>query len=949
MFAVRLVKQMSAMPAEFGNDLQMVKLLVDEMSCTPVELLKKLTGTYAEKLSASEQMLAEYLMRIVPYLRMYTLTVREIINQCTMPPRIPKLREISRKREKDGVVKRGELVTYVAEAIVKGKTIKKDCVRIRCVDCGKNFNSMDNFVEHRSCKSERKRAPDEYIPGRKCPKCRNPGVDLSHKYAYEAHTERCRGHGTTSSKRRKQKKGSPSYFRKCEKCRCAFTDHPSYMQHSEACTVERDENVSTDDEHVYQVKYICEECGKSLTSKHNYEQHVLKHERDEVQRAKSRKGDHKLVECKICKQEQFEYNMPEHMKLHKRVAKKGKVNCPFCKRETHRTNMIRHLNRNYGECAKQYHKCRCPLCTVQFSDVEELVMHLPCVEVGSASHASGGACSTTRNGSASCSTTTNRDSVPAGDAESVSRCKICKYAFSSQQALEMHVSRIHPDLDETACSACGAKYYSTGADVEHQKICEAPRPCRYCFEMLRSDDGLMAHAATCLYALKCMACLQTFGSRSELKSHVEHSCVRLTCTCAKCGFMCEHENAKDVHESRCTEGAGIASSGNVQHQQGKQTRAGRHLAIARRRLAPNCPPQGGVQVKAGQGVQVDAPAKVKQGDVDGKVNKSERRQVKAKRRLKVSGSKVRQPGQDIFDMQTTQSEGGSGVDMSKGQSVDVHVVQKSDVPRNVGCAGPSKVNRNEDYNWSAATKHIEQRIKSADALRRYLQQLQQEIPPLVTRFTPEGVDGDRLDDTSVKFLSPDILKNWYPVQTGTDGNCMMRSISRVMFGTEKRYKEVRIRLAIEAMVHESRYLSETELMRGMGAKGNTTGTSLAWHYMGLTKTFVDECKAGKVLENDATLSKLFQQELFRWSKNKVWLGLWQLHMASNVFRQTIELVHPISDKHHRDWHLFNRAMIPQNPGSEQRPLRIMFTSTGAKGSMPTLGEMNHFVPLIRKG
>lgn len=948
-----------SLPLDLAHDLRMVKMLVDEMDYGAVEFLKRLSSTYVERLSDAEQMLLEHLTRVVPYFRMYSATIREIFYQSTMPPQTPQLKRITRQRQADGVVKQGQLVTFIAKATLKGKLVKKVCVRIQCIDCHKQFNYMDNFVSHKSCKSER--SADYYVPGRTCPLCRNPHVKLDYIDSYKAHFDNCDGFGTTSSKRASKKRKYNTYYKKCEKC-CehTFVDHASYTEHVAKCTGTKDVNPSGDHEHIYAVKFQCEICGDNFTSQHNYDKHQRKHEQRANDAEQVRKEGHELKKCPTCEVEMFEYNLAQHMKTHKRVLKGGAVKCPFCKTSTHRSNMMKHLERRNGICSHNNHEYKCPKCREQFLNSTEFVAHLSCKGIKMPSTAM-------IDGHASTSSVAVRDGV-MDETKRVATCAICKYQFNSQETLETHVSQMHPNPDDRSCSACGARYYARGVDVQHQQICRAPRPCRYCWTMFPSQNDLTSHAESCSFKCKCMACLQMFKSRSELKTHVEHAHVRMIHACATCGFMCENQDAMDLHEAHCIAAEGGQrrgaiqqqaqscanqsngqSSGTIQQQAQtgrKQSRTERLLAVARRTLTPNCPARGN---------QAGVPGKQAHIGADTKQTRCDMPQVKGKGSLK-PGTTSTCVEKCVSAMQGSLPVGSSSAERSQAKA-NIHV-DVSNSPSSIvdvvgkcieSCNGGSE--KATEYAWTKELEHITLNMSDADELIAHLVQLSQEVPPLVTKFTPAGVLADQVDVQSVKCLSEDMLKKWYPVKTKTDGNCMARAISRILFGTEDRWAEVRIRIAIEAALHESRYLSEDELMSGLRPEQNTTKSTLAWHYMQQTSTFDEAYQAGRVQAFDeATLSTLYKEDLLRWSKDTVWLGMWQLHMASNMCGRMIDVVHPIPDDKHRDWHLFNRTLVPHEQVAEQRSLRIMFTSTltSSTATMPTLEQINHFVPLIER-
>ena len=125
------------LPSDILKDIVSAKQLLNELDCGPTDFLNKMHMNYIEGLTDTEEMLFNHIRRVVPYLRMYSSTVREIMYQQTLPPRIPRMRQIMRRRASDGVVKRGHMVGFTAKASVDGRMVTQSCTRIQCMDCDK--------------------------------------------------------------------------------------------------------------------------------------------------------------------------------------------------------------------------------------------------------------------------------------------------------------------------------------------------------------------------------------------------------------------------------------------------------------------------------------------------------------------------------------------------------------------------------------------------------------------------------------------------------------------------------------------------------------------------------------------------------------------------------------------------------------------------------------------
>ena len=74
------------------------------------------------------------------------------------------------------------------------------------------------------------------------------------------------------------------------------------------------------------------------------------------------------------------------------------------------------------------------------------------------------------------------------------------------------------------------------------------------------------------------------------------------------------------------------------------------------------------------------------------------------------------------------------------------------------------------------------------------------------------LEDDEVDSIALGFLPPDAPSGLVPIKCGADGNCLPRSVSRVVRGNEEHHLEFRSRIAIEAITNKQLYLNDTYLM-----------------------------------------------------------------------------------------------------------------------------------------
>ena len=527
------------LPRSVRDDIEGFSRLLEMMHTVPDHFVESLLPHNIERLNECEKIMYTQLRNIVPHLRAAASSIREVVRQSILP-NVRKHRVI---KEKTGqhTVRRGqvETETLTTEVLEKGrvKKVTHNIQRIRCLDCKKTFISPYNFTHH-NCYPEKK-VPKQ-VPGRICPRCRNPDLNLASNAAYDSHLEKCEGFGTTTSNR--GRKGMPFIARPCWKCHDPhiYTDSACYAEHLMNCAV------------------------PSSTSRDDQENPAI----TQVSDVKSQKNN-KKVPCQYCGKEMLPQNLKQH-----NCKKKSKAvyKCPvFCDRQMNPPNLARHLNANNRVCGKLAHNFKCPKCELQCENADCMVKHiLNCIygtseneplqtdaqqstaEKGNTSHQSKGSQSNAKDVKTA---TAAHDASSQQQKISTHMCNKCMYPFNSDINLEQHIKKIHRnDDDGEGCSGCGQKFVDARTQAKHNNKCRAPRACRYCWELFDREHDLVSHALLCNYQKKCMSCLTTSQSKRELKVHIKcaHQWAWAKYACGSCGFMCERKQALREHAIICS-------------------------------------------------------------------------------------------------------------------------------------------------------------------------------------------------------------------------------------------------------------------------------------------------------------------------------------------------------------------------------------------------------------
>jgi hypothetical protein len=177
-----------------------------------------------------------------------------------------------------------------------------------------------------------------------------------------------------------------------------------------------------------------------------------------------------------------------------------------------------------------------------------------------------------------------------------------------------------------------------------------------------------------------------------------------------------------------------------------------------------------------------------------------------------------------------------------------------------------------------------------------------------------------VDATALSLLPTDIPSVQplsFPIVIEGDGNCLSRCGSILAYGSPAYHMDIRLRIAVELILHRELYLQTDYLSRGLPDGQVLTAKCVA--------QFSDEYQGQKL--DKPTVEKILQAEIHQVLKPKEYMGLWQLMALASVLKQPITSVYPMrgNPSVRRDMH---RVILPREalPLSKQAPACIMWTS-----------------------
>ena len=187
----------------------------------------------------------------------------------------------------------------------------------------------------------------------------------------------------------------------------------------------------------------------------------------------------------------------------------------------------------------------------------------------------------------------------------------------------------------------------------------------------------------------------------------------------------------------------------------------------------------------------------------------------------------------------------------------------------------------------------------------------------------------------LQLVNMKIPENHVPVDITADGNCLPRSLSRIVFGSGGNDREMRVRLVLDGVLNKKKYLNNANLKAGASSK--VQDEDFVKRYCRYSDGF-DTCRA----LTKRTIERFYESEWFDYRKRGVYSGIYQLHSAANVLQMKVESYYPDLTVHsvHVDLH---RSLFPLGKHDEEslETCHIVWTKSCLGAT-----RLQHFVPLV---
>ena len=230
------------------------------------------------------------------------------------------------------------------------------------------------------------------------------------------------------------------------------------------------------------------------------------------------------------------------------------------------------------------------------------------------------------------------------------------------------------------------------------------------------------------------------------------------------------------------------------------------------------------------------------------------------------------------------------------------------------------------------------RARTFEALQETARELSSTLPPLPEKYREATVTLDTVDELALETFPNDVplsLLHHKPVEVYPDGNCFPRAVSRLVYGEEWHFLEMRCRLVMELANNCDLYLDNEYLMRKASHQYKKC-ENIAEQY----STYTRHYKATKhKLPDIAVVKGLFQEEVMALRTSGTYCGVWEFHAAANCIKRKLFGVYPRTPALHNIRNDHHRMFLPHDHNCTEM-VAIMWTRTHQNSF-----SFDHFVPL----
>lgn len=236
--------------------------------------------------------------------------------------------------------------------------------------------------------------------------------------------------------------------------------------------------------------------------------------------------------------------------------------------------------------------------------------------------------------------------------------------------------------------------------------------------------------------------------------------------------------------------------------------------------------------------------------------------------------------------------------------------------------------------WLDLSNELES-ARDYESLRSIVLRKISTLPPLELKMKRTMSRSDVIDAVGQKFFPRDGPKSLVPIENEGDGNCLPRALGHLFLSDQDDHVEVRVRIVFEGVANSDLYVSDAYLSRGLPESSCKGVASSYCLYSGF---------ANRRYLSEVDIMNIYKKEMLTVRRKGTEMGMWEFHMATQVFSRPIGTVYPEHTNPYVRKHT-NRIILPLRECFDiLEPVFVMWTPLHLRDKP---FQVKHFVPLMK--
>ena len=178
-----------------------------------------------------------------------------------------------------------------------------------------------------------------------------------------------------------------------------------------------------------------------------------------------------------------------------------------------------------------------------------------------------------------------------------------------------------------------------------------------------------------------------------------------------------------------------------------------------------------------------------------------------------------------------------------------------------------------NFQWNQVVKEMRM-YNSYSSFRRYVMHTTLPAPKLHLKLVMDT--NDVIDLIAMHFYPKDGPKDFYPIKTKGDGNCLANTLAHLLLGDEGRNDEVCVRATFISVLRDNYFLDHDVLVR-MCPQGTQNRPCSYAHYSRMLTPDITQL-------NENAIRTVYQHDIMANRIDGCYMGIWQFHHISEAFK-----------------------------------------------------------------